>query len=428
MKQVQRILADYSADLFGTCSALYELGGMVVMDDASGCNSTYATHDEPRWFDIDSMIYITALSENDAVMGNDGKIIEDVCEAALARHPRFIALCGSPIAMMMGTDFKGLAHVIEKRTGIPSFGILSSGMKTYEWGAGQAFEEIVNRFCPGTAVKPEHDDVRVNLLGVTPLDFSINGNAETLESFFAKNGCTVVSSWAMNNQLDRLSGAGTADVNVVVSVTGLKAAEALRQKYGTPYVTGIPEGVKSSEKLIGKVYDAAGKKMTGAFTADVIQSPSPQYKAASHGISLLRQTSRTPGDDSVRQPVRADSKSSVLIIGEPVSASSLRSCLEDDFGFSDVHILCALEETGDMLRSSDYQTEEEDDISLLISRSDCVIADPIFRRVLDRDSHTMFADLPHEAYSGRLYRDRIPVFIGSNMTSWLRRNVIGSMK
>ena len=58
MKQVARVLSTYSADLFGICSVLYELGGLVVMHDASGCNSTYNTHDEPRWYDIESMIYV----------------------------------------------------------------------------------------------------------------------------------------------------------------------------------------------------------------------------------------------------------------------------------------------------------------------------------------------------------------------------------
>ena len=51
MRIVKRVLSTYSADNFGFCSALYELGGLVVMHDASGCNSTYNTHDEPRWYD-----------------------------------------------------------------------------------------------------------------------------------------------------------------------------------------------------------------------------------------------------------------------------------------------------------------------------------------------------------------------------------------
>ena len=64
MKQTARILSTYSADTFGVCSALYELGGMVVIHDPSGCNSTYTTHDEPRWFKEPSQIFVSALTEN----------------------------------------------------------------------------------------------------------------------------------------------------------------------------------------------------------------------------------------------------------------------------------------------------------------------------------------------------------------------------
>ena len=56
MKRTNRILPVYAADISGICSALYELGGMTVMHDASGCNSTYTTHDEPRWYSMDSMV------------------------------------------------------------------------------------------------------------------------------------------------------------------------------------------------------------------------------------------------------------------------------------------------------------------------------------------------------------------------------------
>ena len=45
MKQTASFISTYSADVFGVASALYELGGMTIMHDASGCNSTYNTHD-----------------------------------------------------------------------------------------------------------------------------------------------------------------------------------------------------------------------------------------------------------------------------------------------------------------------------------------------------------------------------------------------
>ena len=55
MRQSYRIIPVYTADVSGVCSALYELGGMVVIHDPSGCNSTYNTHDEIRWYNQDSL-------------------------------------------------------------------------------------------------------------------------------------------------------------------------------------------------------------------------------------------------------------------------------------------------------------------------------------------------------------------------------------
>ena len=92
MKQTASVLMTYAADVSGVCSALYELGGMTIMHDASGCNSTYNTHDEPRWYHTPSMVYISALSELEAVLGDDGKLIRDIEDAARELHPRFIAI------------------------------------------------------------------------------------------------------------------------------------------------------------------------------------------------------------------------------------------------------------------------------------------------------------------------------------------------
>ena len=61
MRQAYRILPVYTGDVSGVCSALYELGGMVVMHDPSGCNSTYNTHDEIRWYARDSLIFLSGL-------------------------------------------------------------------------------------------------------------------------------------------------------------------------------------------------------------------------------------------------------------------------------------------------------------------------------------------------------------------------------
>ncbi|WP_276628834.1 hypothetical protein [Eubacterium pyruvativorans] len=51
-----------------------------------------------------------------------------------------------------------------------------------------------------------------------------------------------------------------------------------------------------------------------------------------------------------------------------------------------------------------------------------IIADPIYARLLPEEQEK-FISLPHEAYSGRHYRDQIPRFIGPDFSSWVSGNL-----
>ena len=117
-KQTQKILSTYTADVSGVCSALFELGGMTVMHDASGCNSTYNTHDEPRWYDSDSLVFLSGLTEMEAILGDDQRLSADIVAAARELQPRFIAIAGSPIPALTGCDLPAIAASIEAETGI----------------------------------------------------------------------------------------------------------------------------------------------------------------------------------------------------------------------------------------------------------------------------------------------------------------------
>jgi len=232
MRQIARIISTYSADVFGVCSALFELGGMIIMHDASGCNSTYTTHDEPRWYDMDSMVYISGLTEMEAIMGDDEKLIGDIVEAAEELHPAFIAIAGTPIPAMTGFDYDSVAHMIEQRTGIPTLGFATTGMNTYVHGASMALEGYARRFVDRNVEKTE--GLSANILGLTPLDFTVNGCDDSIAAFFEKAGFQVVSRWAMGSTPEELAEAGRAHVNLVVSATGLGVAKALYEMFGTP--------------------------------------------------------------------------------------------------------------------------------------------------------------------------------------------------
>ena len=380
--QASLYAVNYSSDLSGVCSALYELGGLLVMHDASGCNSTYATHDEPRWYGSDSLIFISGLREYDAILGNDEKYIRDVCEAAEETHPTFIAVFGSPIAAMTGTDFKGVARVIEKRTGIPTLHFDTSGMHTYQAGMRQAFRALAERFVDEKSAPVKNTDaIKINLLGLTPLDFSVVGNVEALLDWCAAEGFDVISSWAMLTTLSDIARSAEADVNLVLSSTALDAAKVLQERFGTPYVIGLPMGA-----------DACGR------IADLLK------EAAQTGEN------RTLWDETASSDPDAPR---TLILGEPVFAASLRWVLGD----RNTRVLCPLEDPCGCLRDTDLQSWREPVIRAALAEADVIYADPLYRNLLpagspEGTSPKEFHDVPSENYSGRMYRDRIPIFLG----------------
>lgn len=374
MRQSYRMIPIYTADVSGVCSALYELGGMTVMHDPSGCNSTYNTHDEIRWYDQDSLIFISGLTEIDAIMGNDRKFIDDIEHAARELHPKFIALAGSPIPFMNGTDFPAIARVIETETGIPTFSVPTNGMNDYIYGAGIALEQITRRFVkePDRQKKDRFPVRSVNLLGVTPLDFGPQENVERLKENLKKYGWNVLSTWAMGDDLETLQKAGEATVSLVVSAVGLLAAEVLRETYKIPYVIGTP-----NQWLAEDISNALETAITRY--AAVTQQSDP---AAFYLKNRMQQ------------------EAEITLIGEPVTMGSLAAGIEKKYGHS-ARVFCPLKGCETLLGKKDKAVFGEEAMEEALKDARIIVADPLYRPVCPKDS--IFYELPHVAFSGRIY-------------------------
>ena len=340
------------------------------MHDPSGCNSTYNTHDEIRWYDQDSLIFISGLTEIDAVMGNDEKFLSDIKEAAREFHPKFIALVSSPIPFMNGTDFPALAKVLEIETGIPSFAVPTNGMHDYVYGAGIAFEEIAKRFVTEKEARGNYAKRTVNLLGATPLDFGPFSRVEELKKNLEKCGWEILSTWAMGDSLEDLVKAGNAEINLVVSSVGLRAAKALKEKFGTPYVIGTP--YKGYEQ---RICESLEKK-----------TPMP----------ALEDRKGWEKNTAIE-----DWKSQIVtLIGEPVTTTSLAALIEKEYHYK-TKVLCPLEETDGLIGSQDLKVSGEEEMENALKNAQIVVSDPLYRPICPAECE--FYERAHIAFSGRMF-------------------------
>lgn len=426
--QTHVFTSTYTADVSGVCSALYELGGMTVIHDPSGCNSTYSTHDEPRWFDTDSLMFVSGLDEMTAVLGNDNVLIDDVTHAVRDLKPRFVTLCSGSIPHIIAFDCKGVAHLLEKRTGVPMLPVTTTGNRSYVAGVGAALTEWVKRFADSLespyrvsssggpdcsantlegAAGPE--SFSVNLLGVTPLDFSINGNVDAMRKVFEDAGIPVNCCAAMGESFDSLRHIFRASVNVVVSSCGRRLARYMEQTAGIPYVEGTPIGAYGAArlpKLAKKAYEKKRASLEedshGALdgTSGSLRMLLAKKKGDSEGICLWK---GNPAHERWDVP-----DGQILIIGEEVFAQSLAAAI-NQLTPDCRHGLRAFAVWPDVDHGF-----PEDVLAELIRKSRYIIGDPLYRTIPHDSKQNTFVDFPHEAYSGRIFRDRIPVFIGKN--------------
>lgn len=360
----QSSMSTYTADCSGVASALYELGGMTVIHDASGCNSTYATHDEPRWTTMPSAVYISALVEMDAVMGNEEKVVNDIVEAVHEVTPAFVAIAGTPIPTMTGSDLKGIANLVEKRTGTPAFALATNSMRPYSVGVAMSWIEIARRFTDESIADKTHD---INFMGVTPLDFSMGSMLDSLYVAAEKAGFSVNADWAMRSSLEDLAATLAARVNVVVSASGLPLAQYYEARYGMPYVVGLPVG------------DLA-----------------PRWEKA---ICFAMEKHRSvPLKDFLGKD---QGGSSVAIVGEAIQAACTAAAnnLTAPSSTRAFSVLPSLGSEAAILTAD----LSEDTLREALKGSATLAADPLFNIIANEARCLRTVSFPHEACSGRWY-------------------------
>ena len=134
------------SDQSGAVSVVFPLDSLTVIIDAGGCTGNICGFDEPRWFSQKAMIFSAGLRDMDAIMGRDRELVRKIEEAAELLHPSFITLIGTPVPSVIGTDYAGLKHEIEKQTGIPVAAVNTNGMDGREKGIGKAKEALKEIF------------------------------------------------------------------------------------------------------------------------------------------------------------------------------------------------------------------------------------------------------------------------------------------
>lgn len=343
MKKLLKYLSPLAPDDSGACAVLYELGGIVVICDAGGCTGNICGFDEPRWHEKKSALFSAGLRDMDAILGRDDRLVAKLataCDQLRALDPSFTAIVGTPVPAVIATDLQAVKRMAEKRTGLPCVAVDTDGTKLCDVGEEKAYFALMREFCveqyPVKAGK-------LGVLGATPLETGLT-RADGIVSAMRAQGWDEIVCFGMDSSIGEIRRASECAHLLAISPAGVKAAEDLQARFGTPFSVGYPT-------LPGDVVAAA---------------------------SALR-------------------GKRVLIVHQQFAANALRETMQD------CETDCA---SWFMLlrkyaQSGDFRIAGEDVLREKAPQYDVIIADRDFQRVLP-DFAGEWIDFPHYAVSARV--------------------------
>ncbi len=357
MKDIRSILPNIASDTTGAAAALFEAEGLTIIHDAAGSHEVFVTFEEAR--DLENRRTVSSrLTQLEAVTGDDSRLLDAITAECEDEPPAFVAIIGSPVPFTIGADLDGLAAEVEFSTGVPAFGVNCGAFQPYDKGAGEAIRKLIEK----TALPPrENEEFTLDLLGVSPLDYS-SAELAALRANLATVGIDKVNPIAMDAGIEVFRNAARAGASLAVSMSGLAAARLLKSRYGIPYVIGAP------------VDETAAAAIARAINGQAEPAALPEGKAE------------------------------VLVIGEAVLAKTLaRRCME----------LTSRPAVAGIVGSCDPEVlpeiphiilDTEEKISRELAKGyAAVVGDPLYKLLLPANSPTKFIERPHRAQSGRLY-------------------------
>ncbi|MBQ7694995.1 MAG: nitrogenase molybdenum-iron protein [Lentisphaeria bacterium] len=342
MKGLLKRLAPFAPDTSGAVSALFELGGLVVICDAGGCTGNICGFDEPRWFTMRSAVFSAGMRDMDAILGRDAQLVEKIVSAQQTVKAPFVVLAGTPVPAVIATDFKALRRLTEKKTCVPVLAVESTGVNHYDRGASRAFELLFDAFA---AEQLPVEKETVGVIGATPLDLGTLRAGDLLREALGP-GAQV---YGMGAGLDAVRRASANACNLVVSPAGVAAAQLLEKRFGTPWRPACP------------------------YLPEPVLEALPRLKGKR-----------------------------VLAVHQQFACAALREKLLG-CGAAAVAVCSWFSMTDALREPQDRRLAEEDDLAAAVTAfgADAVIADRVFEKVLPGFKGE-FIDFPHFAVSGRL--------------------------
>lgn len=202
-------------------------------------------------------LFTTHINEDDVVMGDVTRLEEALIELDKSYSPKAIFVVASSVTAIIGTDIKGVCRYMQKEVQAKLIPVEQSGFGgDYTVGVSEIYQTIIKSLAKDNVPKSMGT---YNILGASAWHYRISSDLWEVENLLKESfGLECNVRLCCDTSVEELENIGAAEINIVLSHEGLKAAQMLEERFATPYVYIAPYGYSGTIKFletVGKVLE-----------------------------------------------------------------------------------------------------------------------------------------------------------------------------
>lgn len=252
------------SDRMGIVWTLLQIKDAVVLEYGPAGTSAYSRKNfSTPDMSLPGKLFTTQLSESELVLGDDARLEGKIKELDEKLSPSVIFVMASSVSAVIGYDVEGVCRYLENDVKAQLIIFPQGGFGgDFSSGLQAAYTKLVDEL----AVKDSETKDCFNILGVSAMTSHGSGDACAISQWMLDNfGLKPHAVLSCNTELEKISTMASAKINIVLSYEGLKAAQLLQERFGTPYVYGYPVSCGDEEKFFKAVSEKISPIKTVTF-------------------------------------------------------------------------------------------------------------------------------------------------------------------
>ncbi|ONI40316.1 hypothetical protein AN639_04705 [Candidatus Epulonipiscium fishelsonii] len=204
--------------------------------------------------DHEEQIFTTHMSEEDVIMGDVSRLENSIIELDESYSPKVIFVVASSTSEVIGTDIKGVCRYMQPEVEAKLIACNIGGFRgDYSVGIAYAYNLLARELVNSTEDKLD----TYNIVGLSVGNYRATADYQEIIRLLKQTyNMNIGTALCCETNITQIQNLATAKLNLVVSCEGLDCAKYMEEKFGIPYVYGMPYGYSGTKNWLTQIGEA----------------------------------------------------------------------------------------------------------------------------------------------------------------------------